>query len=564
MKAEVATIKEITEGKIEFIVPAFQRDYKWGQREWERLWGDITRAEADNGHFIGSLVLIDSGRGTVTLGSTWLVIDGQQRLTSLTLLLIALRDCIKESEWSGDIRLTKDCLDEQYLKNKAVDADRQFKLSLRRNDNETLHALVDGMGLEFLEGGVSRQVLGAYNFFKDLLPGWDLSAIHDKIAALRMVAIKLDRGIDDPQFVFESLNDTGIDLRPAEMVCNYLLMGFEEPRQNELYARYWSRLESHFRNPEGQLVDRDFSGFLAIYIRLKANLSYSVTHERIYDEFKQRRSVIQSGETVDALLQDMLRFAGYYAAISGVGQLKSPRATAALRSASQRAPQARFLMMRLCDSYDHQGTLSEDDFVEALSILENYMVRRAFTGWQMRSDSYPKVFDRIASQIGETPLEVVRREMTAGGRWAFPSDAEFYQRLQEVDLFHRRNICSYILRRLESYDNKETILVGTPQIEHIMPQTLTDEWREMLGEDWERVHSEWLHRLGNLTLTGYNPEMSNRSFHEKKTMEHGFNQTGLWLNGYVREQEVWTETQMAERGRRLAERALQIWPYPRV
>ena len=576
MQAGKRSFREIVDTSINFIVPVFQRDYKWGTDQCQRLWDDIIRStsgDAITGHFLGSLVQIDTGRTTPSLGS-WLVIDGQQRLTSLTLLVAALRDHIEETGWTGNGGPTPEQLEGQFLKNRYANGEQKYKLSLRRADNAVLHALVDSKDPMDLSSGESDQVRENYHFFRGKLrtPGCDLTALYNGIASLQVVEVVLEIGKDDAQFVFESVNDTGIHLSQSDLVRNYLLMRLEEERQTSLYTEYWSKIEGYFRNLNGQLNDGGFDRFLRYYSALKTNRQ-SNSVGRIYEEFKQRHSDIQSGDTLEALLQDMLRLAGYDAAISGSGRLNSQRATSVLHSAHRSRNPARLLMLRLCEVYDHLGTMGENDFVEAVSILENYMVRRAFMGWRMQDRSYRQVFERIVPQItNQPPLEVVRREMTEwpgqqhGGLWAFPDDAEFSRRLQAVRLYSDFDygLCHYILSRLENYGSNEPSPVGEYQIEHIMPQQPGAEWQQMLGDDWERLHSEWLHRLGNLTLTGYNPAMSNRPFHEKKTIPGGFNQSAVRLNQYVREQEVWTEAQMAERGRRLAERALQIWPYPRV
>ena len=567
MHAQDRTFREIIGNSIQFIVPVFQRDYKWGQEQWQRLWDDINRVgsgKINAGHFLGSLVQIDTGKTTPSL-SSWLVIDGQQRLATLTLLAAALRDHINSIELEeGQSSLTVELLDDHFLKNRHGKGDEGYKLTLRRTDNATLHALVDGKYSNTFEGNTSGQVADAYKFFRGQLPGCDPASLYNSIAALRIVEVTLDRDHDDPQFIFESLNDTGVDLSPGDMVRNYLLMRVEELEQTRLYTEYWSKIEGYFRGAESQLNDDEFNSFLQNYLALQRRERQPIPENRLYEEFKKYKEAIQGENTLEQLLADVRRFAGYYAAFRGRQPISSQKLADGMLYVRRRGTTPTTLIMRLWDCYDRQHTLSEGDFIQALALIESYLLRRTVMGFQTRWRSYWGIFAHMARNIDQSPIETVKRFLRSQAewysQWRFPGDTEFAKALQERDIYELGIICKRMLERLEeSFESKEQIPTGNLSIEHIMPQALNKEWKDMLGEDWEQVHSDWSHRLGNLTLTGYNPEMSNCPFEKKQSF---YQENPLRLTQFVREQPQWAAAEMEKRGKELAARALRIWPFP--
>ena len=540
------------------------------------MWDDINRASSNNvnpGHFLGSLVQIDTGR-TVPGLSSWLVIDGQQRLATLTLLVAGLRDHINSIDQDGGgPSVTVELLDDQFLKNRHGTGDEKYKLSLRRTDDATLHALVDGKDLDSLEGNLSVQVADAYKFFREQLRASNCApaVIYDGIASLMIVEVTLDRGVDDPQFVFESLNDTGVDLSEGDKIRNYLLMSLEEQEQNDLYTEYWSKIEGHFRDKGGKLDDGLLSAFLRDYIALKRKDQQQVQSNRIYDEFKKSRDTIQAQRTLEQLLADMRRFAGYYAAFEG-RPVPSEELAGALRNTRSQGTTPRVLIMRLYDCYDNQRTLAERDFIRSLRLIESYLLRHAICGHQIRR--FWNIFAEMTLDVdeespAETLLDTLAKPRGSYDFWSFQTDSAFSNAIQTKNLAQFQ-ICKYVLDRLEeSFESKHSIFTNKLEIEHIMPQSIESsnephrtygkKWQKMLGGDWQQVHSDWLHRLGNLTLAGDNPEMSNKPFEEKKAF---YAENPLRLTQFVRKQPVWTATEMEKRGKELAERALRIWPSP--
>lgn len=553
MKAIHNPLLKFVDGTKQFKIPAFQRDYSWTTEEWQQMWDDIVRAGTSDGdHFIGSVVYIAGDTATAVF-SSWLVVDGQQRLTTLTLLLIALRDYIREAGWDGQ-EPTVAQIDAYYLKNEQESGERRYKVALRRHDDATLKALVDGKEPTEIEDR-SELVVESYWYFRKQLdrPETDPAQIYRGVGRLNIVDVTLDRQIDDPQRVFESLNSTGVDLTQSDLIRNYLLMGLPEPEQTQMYDDYWSKLEALFRKAEGSQ-----DNFLRDYIALRQGTTTQARSDRIYAEFRDFWQQSNT-ESLAGLLKDIVRFAHYFLFFLKPDLVPSKPLATAMRQVRSLGSAHAMLIMRLYNFHDEKS-LKHDDFIQALDLISSYLVRRSVLGLQTRG--YWAVFARIAHSItSEDSLGSLQVAM-ARQSYRFPADEDFVSALRESDLYKLRN-CWHILSQLENAGQSEPSPVSEYSIEHIMPQYIDDvpKWKSMLGKDWEEVHKTWLHRLGNLTLTAYNSTYSNRPFDEKKTILGGFEQSAVRLNEYVRQQTKWTASEMEERASILAHRAIDIWPH---
>lgn len=568
MKAINQAFTTLIGGNKQFVIPVFQRDYSWTPDECKRLWVDVLEAgEAATGapHFLGPIVQMDTGRTSAGFGS-WMVIDGQQRLTTLSLMLTALRDHIHNTEWVGhDDSPTEAKINAYFLANTLEIGDKRQRLVLRGHDDATLRALVDG---EYpTEANSSQHVLDAYDWFLEQLQeeASDLDLIdriYRGIGRLEIVEVTLDQS-DQPQLVFESLNSTGVDLTESDLIRNYILMGLPEPKQTRLYEKYWSKIENLFydANRVPDLFLRDYIVLKTLPTRPNAVRQPRIDH--IYNEFKEFRR--KYPKDLEELLQEMVRFAGYYLDLVGWPTEQGSLFDAMRHVRSTSTTTHAVLGMKLYDCYnDPNIAFSQANFEEALRLVESYVVRRAVLGLQNRS--YWDVFTDIARSISEAdPLESLKVAFARHRTYHFPQDESFRREIQECDLYEKKGLCGHILARLENDREKEqSPLPRTLTIEHVMPQSVDDvtEWQEMLGINWEEVHEVWLHRLGNLTLTGHNPELSNLPFEEKKN--RGFARSALRLNKYVNDQEQWTELQMRERGESMAHRALTVWSHHRA
>ena len=573
MRAVNYRFVEIIDGNKQFKIPVFQRDYSWSTGQCLQLWESVMSASSEDsgGHFMGSFVYIEESTGAVF--NRWLVIDGQQRLTSLTLLLIALRDHIREVGWvGGEDDPTVDHIDAYFLKNKQEKGDRSYKLALRRHDNETLWALVDGRDPGDIEKS-SGLIVDAYQYFRARLKNSesDPNEVYKGVSRLNIVDVKLERHIDNPQLIFESLNSTGVDLSQSDLVRNYLLMGLPEEDQTRLYNDYWSKLENDFRT-----AGTEPDSFLRDYIALKRKSTIQARAENIYTEFK-KFAPPSGAESTGVLLADLVKFARYY--VSFLRPSLSKDENKVLVDTMMDVRPSGFsntlapLIMRLYDCYARE-CLCLSDFIQALKLIKSYLIRRAVLGLQTRN--YWSVFIRMALSVDDkAPFASFQVALARQShKYRFPSDKEFVRAIQENDLYGLR-LCFHILECLENTGQPDPSPVKNYSIEHIMPQSIEDvpdaslaltsgkSWKQMLGGDWETIQTTWLHRLGNLTLIASknNSTISNKPFEEKKNIKGGFKDGAARLNRYIREQEQWTALEMQARGKLLAKRAVEIWPY---
>ncbi len=560
MQAINRAFTQIITGAKQFTIPVFQRDYSWTEEECRQLWDDILRASDNSGHFMGSFVYVEGDTGAAF--SSWQVIDGQQRLTTLTLLLIALRDHIREKSWSGNTEdsPTASRIDTYFLRNNEETGNRNRKLALRRRDDATLRALVYHKNPSAEVEKPSEMIMNAYQRFRELLnsPQADLDKVYRGIARLNFVDVTLKRSEDNPQLVFESLNSTGVRLTQSDLIRNYLLMGLPEKCQTQLYNDYWYKLEGMFRN-----TDSTPDSFLRDYMALKQKSTTQTRADRIYDEFKKFRQSA-GAEPTDELLKNLVRFARYYTSFLKPSTIQNESLVAPMTDvrAGGFGNTHAILIMTLYECHEERESLTEQDFIQSLKLIKSYLLRRAVLGLQTRD--YWSVFASMSHSIeSKSPLKSLQVILARRSHnYRFPSNDEFSLAIQQNDLYRLR-ICSHILERLENAEQKEPSPTKELSIEHIMPQDIAKvtEWQQMLGADWEDVHKTWLHRLGNLTLTAYNSNYSNKPFHEKKEIPGGFNQSAVRLNESVRTQHDWTVDEMKERGSTLANRALEIWPF---
>lgn len=556
MKAIDRLFTEIINGTTQFVIPVFQRDYTWTEPQLRELWNDVihvARTGPGRGHFLGSIVYVPTGDSSAGF-TKWLLIDGQQRLTTLMLMLAALRDHIQETDWQGNENdPTAKRIEAYFLKNVHEEGDRQHKLMLRRIDRATLRAIIDQ---EELPADASERINESYEFFREQLLDTDPADVYLGIGRLVIVDVTLDRNSDDPQLIFESLNSTGVDLSQSDLIRNFILMRLPENEQTRLYDLYWSKIESLFIGSE-----KVFDAFARDYLALKTHTKKQAKADEIYHTF--RRHIGKSCDELEGLeetLKDMLRFARYHAAFS-LGKNSTGALGESLSRVRHLVDVPATLIMRLFECHDHFGTLTEQKFIEALGLIESFVIRRAVCGLQTRG--YWLVFANLAYKVREdTPFESLLVGLARHSENArYPTDKEFQLALHDRDLYSLR-ICRHLLERHENHDTREPTDTTQYTIEHIMPQNekLIPAWQEMLGENWEEIQRTWLHRFGNLTLTGYNSTYSDRSFHEKKSISGGFNESSVRLNKFVREQAVWTQVEIEQRGVDLANRSLHIWP----
>jgi len=546
-------IQHMIDGSTQFLIPIFQRTYRWKQSHCYQLLSDIQRmacATKDENHFAGSIVLISS-TGSSSSVSKWLVIDGQQRLTTLLILVSAILHRANELGLESVANWPIEAIRERFLINRHGQGEDRYKMLLTKGDKTSLCALIDGTEIQDKQGRVAEN----YDYFCSILDNeTDVENALLGLAKLKVVEVNLHPKVDNPQAIFESLNSTGVDLSQADLIRNYVLMSQDYETQTRFYEQYWYPMERLF----GQNISSRFDRFIQDFLTLETRSNALLKARDIYPTFKHWFEKTNLESSSEATLERLYELAKNYAAfaLSKEDDIALESSFANVRALTDVASP---VFIRLYEAF-HLGSLSKREFSEAALLIESYILRRSVCGMQTRS--LGNIFAALANRIDmQSPFESLKVAMARLKRNSrYPTDTEFDQALKTRELYEMRN-CRHVLVRLEN-NSKEKMDTKNFSIEHVMPQNqnLDPEWIAMLGSEWETVQQTWLHRLGNLTLTGYNPEYSDRPFHEKKDMENGFRHSPLRLNRYIAEQQKWTEVEIEERSEILAETALNVWP----
>lgn len=554
MDARKGNIYEILNGNKQFLIPVYQRYYSWDLEQCRRLWNDIADMQKKGkvGHFVGSIVNI-AEQAMPTGVQKYMIIDGQQRMTTLTLLLLALRDYAINNPEDQTINARR--IDNMLLKNEYEVGDERYKLLLTETDRDILMKLVDEKPIA---EDTKSKLLDNYHFFvgkiadKELMP----AEIYESIGKLQIVNITLDRAVDDAQAIFESLNSTGKELSESDLIRNYVLMGLEPAEQTYVYEHLWRPMELLFvYETQGSIMDRFFRDYLTM------KLTRIPKQGRVYEEFKLYHLNCEFG-TIRELCQDLLTYSKYYTDIvfkrSSNPMLKSLYEGIIDLRMEVSYP---FLLKVHNDFAEH--VISQDELMQIIRLCISYVFRRSIC--DVPPNSLNKTFATLRNEIrSDDYLNSIKAFFVLqDGYKEFPNDERFTTAFMTRDVYNMRSR-NFILRQLENFGNKAPICIENYTIEHIMPQNrnLSPEWQEMLGVNWREVQKTYLHTIGNLTLTAYNSEMSDHSFLTKIDMEGGFKESALRLNSFVVKQSQWTEGTIKERACILADKAKQIWPFP--
>jgi len=553
MKAQEKGLLKFLKDSVQFEIPIYQRKYSWLKEQCEQFWQDvISIGETDEkSHFFGSVVYVISDD---LQNSPLFVIDGQQRLTTLTLLLAALRLKVGDNEpYDG---FTSKKIQAYYLVNEHETGERYHKLLLTDTDKETLFALITGNPEP---ENYSRNVKENYEYFKNKIAALDVAAIKDLcrgLTKLMIAEIGLSRGDDNPQLIFESMNSKGLDLTQTDLIRNYIFMGLSSHKQEELYKIHWRPMEKLF----GEKFS-EFDKFIAAYLILKTG---NVPKQQgIYAAFKIycNKHTASNEAKVENIVADMHRYAEYYCNMA-LGKERNKKLLSAFCDLNALTEKAYPLLMRLYAAHKNK-VISEQGFLRCLRMIESYLFRRMVCN--LPSNVLTKTFATLSVRnIPENAdyLEDLRHaflDMNLS-RSRYPSDDDFSTSFVAHDNFFKMQSVKYWLQKYENYNRKESVSVSGYTIEHIMPQKLTEEWQKVLGENWEELHRKHLHKAGNLTLTGYNSSYSNKSFAEKQNMIDGFRHSPIRLNRDLAELSSWDINAINKRTKFLAEKSLKIWP----
>ena len=556
MDARKGNIYEILNGNKQFLIPVYQRYYSWDIDQCKRLWNDIVEMQkkGKSGHFVGSIVNI-AEQAMPTGVQKFMIIDGQQRTTTLTLLLLALRDYAIANP--ADTTINAKRIDNMLLKNEYESGDERYKLLLTETDRDILISLIESKPIA---DGTKSKLLDNYKYFVGKIADQELSPaeIYESIGKLQIVNITLDRTMDDAQAIFESLNSTGKELSESDLIRNYVLMGLEPTEQTYVYEHMWRPMELMFSyETQDTLMDKFFRDYLTM------KLTRIPKQGRVYDEFKLYHLNCEFS-TIRELCHDLLTYAKYYTDIVFV-RSSNPVLKGLYSDINDLRMEVSYpFLIKVHNDYA-EHIITEDELLEILRLCISYVFRRSICG--IPTNSLNKTFATLRNEIRQDDyLNSIKAFFILRDDYKeFPNDEKFVAAFISRDIYNMRSR-NFILSHLENFENKSIIVVENYTIEHIMPQNknLSIEWQTMLGANWREIQKTYLHTIGNLTLTCYNSEMSDHSFLTKIDMEGGFKESALRLNGFVVKQTEWTESTIKTRAKLLAEKAKKIWAFPKM
>jgi hypothetical protein len=555
MDARAKTVRDILHSGDQYLVPFFQRHYSWEKKHWQRLLDDVLDLldDASSQHFLGPLVCTPFRPvpGEIT---PYQLIDGQQRLTTLCLALAALRDVARrcqEAELGDEIA-------EDYLTNKRRQGSQRFKVVPRTGDREVFFDIMEGRRLK---PGPRKGISECFRFFAKALDGFveeyppaDLRRVFLALTGrLSIVAVTIDG--ENPYEIFESLNSTGLPLEESDLIRNYLFMQVPLDTQDAFQREHWQPFETQF---EATAQDEALSvtAFFRNYLMRTGVYSKNRATFMGFKEQNRRRGLAPIDQ-----VEDLQRFARCEIWLRRPHTHDRPSVRGALErldllDITTAYPLLFVLLDKLADE-----ALNEDTLLGSLQDIASFVLRRTVCGESTRA--YNRWFPDAINSIGANVRDDLRKYWLEKG---WPDDRAFLARLQDFDLYRREpRKGRLILESLEeSIGHKEVVDFRGLSIEHVMPQTIGDDahgkaWKDALGDDWRRAHQRWLHTLANLTLTGYNPELANRPFEQKRI---DYSQSNLLLNRELASFTVWNERSLAKRGQELARRVASLWPRP--
>ncbi len=539
----------------QFVIPIYQRVYSWEKEQCKQLWDDIIKTGGNDqieGHFIGSIVFVHDSIYTTNYNEL-LIIDGQQRLTTITLLLTALRDHLNDEDELLE-KFSCQKIQNRYLINSDEKGDKKFKLILSEPDRDTLLSLIDKDRRKPSEP--SLKIMENFKLFEEWIRknADKMETIFKGLDKLMVVEISLERGKDNPQLIFESMNSTGKDLTQTDLIRNYILMGLEPEKQEIFYKKYWRAMEENFKQNETL-----FNQFVRHYLTIKTREIPNIN--KVYEAFKRYQQ--ERGIETEALLQDLQKYCGFFCQIVFKKEDDKDLNKALGFLVDLEMDVIYPLLLELYSDYS-DGVLSKADFKHSIDLIESYICRRAVC--RLGTNSLNKLFSSFTKHIQKDEYfkSLKAHFLLLKNNQRFPDDDEFKNLFITRNFYNLKEKNKYFFERLENFDTKEPVNTEGLSFEHIMPQELTEEWKKDLGENFQEIHNKYLHTIGNLTLTGYNSKYSNKSFQEKRNMEGGFKDSPLRLNQGLRDLKSFGEEEIKKRANDLADLALEIWTYPKL
>ena len=563
--AETKVDRFLGSNETAFAIPVYQRNYDWAKTQCAQLFKDILAAGADDdqpGHFIGSIVYIHDDVHAVAALQEFTIIDGQQRLTTLTLIYIAIyRHFLAAGEERDAQRIYK-----TYLINEFAEDTEKLKLKPTDNNKAALAQMMDPKEAVKVSG--YSRLIENFRFFQSRIDASNVAIVLKGLSKLIFVNIALDRQKDNPQRIFESLNSTGLELSQADLIRNYILMGLPRKEQEQVFRKFWEPIERNARNLE--VNESRVSDFIRDYLTLKQK---DIPNKgAVYAKFKERFPLPSSPELMEALVE-IRELSNVYARLLNPDMETDSviaRELGYIRTLEINVSYP-FLMPVYRDFLS--GIITRDVFAAVLRLVQSFVWRRAILG--LPTNALNKIFMGLYDRVepAEYLVSLQRALMQRGGTQRFPRDAEVLAVLKEKDMYSMKGRTrTYFFDRLENHNNREIVDVTVPgiTIEHIFPQNPDPEWRNTVDEDdYVAMGEHYLNTIGNLTLSGNNGRLGNKTFAQKRDMnengsEQGYRFSRLWLNRDLQTLDHWNVAQVEARAERIALRFLEVWPAPSV
>lgn len=557
MKSEQKDIHEFMYSDKKLYIPVYQRKYDWGKSQCTRLVSDIRKANRFNAgkkHFMGSVVY---SRDNTTFSDILSIIDGQQRITTISLVVLALASLLeKDYNDSSTAHTLRNSLIHTQLNYGAHPQKDDIKLQLTKHDRDVYLSLVLGQPLIGLE---EHNLIVNYTHIRELLRKEMLTKedITRALKNLNIIVIELQRPEDDPQVIFESINSTGLDLTESDLIRNFVLMGLPPKEQSHIYDRYWNVIEEELN------YDRDIiSEFIRVFLTMKTKKVVNKKHT--FDEFKIYTSLHDANED---FLSDMVAYAKVYGYLIELKSTKDTRLDRAISNIARLKVSVGYpYLLHILTEYI-QNHIPLSHTLECFQLVESYIFRRIICGENILN-SQRGILKLLKELNKEDILGSTCRSLgDINSLYAFPTNEVFKESLRKCDIYNMK-ICRYALQRIEIHNRKEAIDLFSKEytIDHIMPQSLTEEWRQMLrrggAKDIESIKNKYVHTIGNLTITKSNAEMGNRPFSEK--LRIGYRNSPAWLNESLVNKSVWHVTQINERAQEIVEHCISVWPFPAI
>ncbi len=553
MEARVRTVRDLFQSNEQYVIPFFQRSYAWKKKQRELLWSDIQRLTVDadptSKHFLGPVVC--SSVGHVPGGTKpYLLIDGQQRLTTLTIFLAALRDSSREL---GEQDLVEQ-IHEDFLVNKRQDGPEYYKLLPRYHDVGVLKAIVEsGDSKAFKNHEIHKAWRSAKRWINDSeqFTAEYLHSIFVTISErLSLVVISIDK--EDPYEIFEGLNNRGIPLQESDLIRNFVFMKVEFSEQQLFNEKCWQPFESLFEDEKNN-SPKVQTAFFRHYLMMEGEYSHK---KATFSDFRNRYN--SNEVSFEQQMPELQRLARLDRELRNPDEIEEIGIRQLIEEihALDVVDSARSLLLFLLDSW-RQENISLEQLTTSLRDLVSFALRNSICSRQTRR--YDRWFPSAIKHCKED-IESGLREFLFSKVW--PSDESVRNSFSNVEIYKsNRRLAHLILSRIEqSYSHKERVALDELTIEHVMPQKLSGPWEEMLGDGWFEKHQQWIHTIGNLTLTGYNSELGNKEYGIKR--DNHFSNSNLRLNRYFVDHEKWTDEEIMQRGMDLTQRVIELWPRP--